>query len=542
MKAILILEENDRVLDRRKIEHFERLELGPSKEGSLPLPGCPPGVTFGVLEAKGGHVWIRNTHPRDPILVFGSLKKAHTREAGQVALGPGEMHELRYGDTVSFGTLPGRLKCGFETDEFDKLEAAEPGKGYAPASAWGSGDLPGLGEKLKAVKGDVAKARRDVVRVGGKTRALGRNLGVLLTVGLLAGGGVYLAGSRRTERLEEDLRGRVLALASTLADQKASYAESARALEEARTDYQKELASLENEFARLGADREANRIRLAELNEEIEGCKVDLKKNRPVELQFAELQREIDAGLYWIVCTVTTDKPVGELPERTPSTSISWTGTGFLVAGTSRIVTCKHVVQPQKFPECSALLARAQAQVVSISYAALPVGHRLQGGARAPFTSWDKTLTLERWGRDSLAPVDVPGKAGPTRCWVETNFLSDLGILRVQGPTPKGLRLATNAEFESIRKGHPVMLCGFPLGMNLFESGKVESSFTIGTVRKREVFLQHTAPTCSGNSGGPLVDLEGRVVGIISYMKTGEGVQHVNVCVPVPEARKLLEP
>ena len=96
-------------------------------------------------------------------------------------------------------------------------------------------------------------------------------------------------------------------------------------------------------------------------------------------------------------------------------------------------------------------------------------------------------------------------------------------------------------EYQEVKKGTPVMLCGFPLGRSLFESDRVDSSFTVGTVRMVGRFLHHTAPSCSGNSGGPLLDREGRVIGVISFVRTAETSQLMNSCVPITQVRTLLE-
>ena len=43
-----------------------------------------------------------------------------------------------------------------------------------------------------------------------------------------------------------------------------------------------------------------------------------------------------------------------------------------------------------------------------------------------------------------------------------------------------------------------------------------------------------------GNSGGPLIDEEGRVLGIVSFAITGDSAQNLNACVPITHANRLV--
>lgn len=87
----------------------------------------------------------------------------------------------------------------------------------------------------------------------------------------------------------------------------------------------------------------------------------------------------------------------------------------------------------------------------------------------------------------------------------------------------------------AVTDGQPVIAIGYPAavdraqGLNLQEMIEpltpVKSSGTVSAGRSTRQFdtILHTAPMASGNSGGPLVDLCGRVLGINSFGSISEG-------------------
>lgn len=101
----------------------------------------------------------------------------------------------------------------------------------------------------------------------------------------------------------------------------------------------------------------------------------------------------------------------------------------------------------------------------------------------------------------------------------------DLAVLGVEGLVRLPL-LLSEADAERLAKGTPVFAIGFPavgtrLGLVLetsFTTGAVSRSFT-GTWSEGGPpirIIQHSAPTNPGNSGGPIVNVCGQVVGVNS--------------------------
>jgi serine protease Do len=105
---------------------------------------------------------------------------------------------------------------------------------------------------------------------------------------------------------------------------------------------------------------------------------------------------------------------------------------------------------------------------------------------------------------------------------VGTDRDSDIAVIRVEhaGKLPT-LSLADSGE---LRQGQLVMAFGNPLGLE----GSVSMGVVSSTARQIKpddamVYVQTDAPINPGNSGGPLVDAEGRVVGINTFILTQSG-------------------
>jgi putative serine protease PepD len=150
------------------------------------------------------------------------------------------------------------------------------------------------------------------------------------------------------------------------------------------------------------------------------------------------------------------------------------------------------------------------------------------------------TFTVAAGGRSRPATV-----VGVAPC-------EDLALLRVQDT--KGLVTARLAPAGSVRQGETVIAMGFAADAAAGD----DPGSTRGVVSaKRTTFpdpapdvpaypavLQTDTPLNPGNSGGPLVDLEARVVGVDSAARTsgsdGRALQNVNYAITIDHAREVL--
>ena len=123
----------------------------------------------------------------------------------------------------------------------------------------------------------------------------------------------------------------------------------------------------------------------------------------------------------------------------------------------------------------------------------------------------------------------------------------DLALLRVDlgAPTEGGrvdARALALANSDDVVVGEHAVVIGNPLGL--------ESTLTDGLVSSRRIYegrawIQFSAPIGSGNSGGPVLNMRGEVIGVttasLSAREHGAAVaQNLNLAVPINELKKLL--
>jgi putative serine protease PepD len=115
-------------------------------------------------------------------------------------------------------------------------------------------------------------------------------------------------------------------------------------------------------------------------------------------------------------------------------------------------------------------------------------------------------------GGRSVSVRLADGRSAPAEV-VRTDPGSDLALLQVDGVS--GLTPATLGDSDGLSVGDTVLAFGSPLGL----TGTVTSGIVSAVDRDADDLgltdlIQTDAPINAGNSGGPLVDTAGRVVGI----------------------------
>jgi len=116
---------------------------------------------------------------------------------------------------------------------------------------------------------------------------------------------------------------------------------------------------------------------------------------------------------------------------------------------------------------------------------------------------------------------------------VATDLEHDLVLLAVESISGVPLKLADSSKVEV---GDPVFAIGNPHGLEgTFSQGIVSAVRDIDGQK----LLQLTAPISPGSSGGPVLDVQGSVVGVaVATMKSG---QNLNFAVPSQYLRNLLQ-
>ena len=95
----------------------------------------------------------------------------------------------------------------------------------------------------------------------------------------------------------------------------------------------------------------------------------------------------------------------------------------------------------------------------------------------------------------------------------------DLAILKVDVPTP--LHALAWGNSDDLRIGDPVLTIGNPLGLGMSVSAGIVSALNRNiNDSPYDDYIQTDAAINHGNSGGPLVDLEGEVVGVDTSLYT----------------------
>lgn len=179
--------------------------------------------------------------------------------------------------------------------------------------------------------------------------------------------------------------------------------------------------------------------------------------------------------------------------------------------------------------------------------AKLPDGQDLKGNGTGFFISEDGYLLTNAHVVEDAQRVKVRTKRGvlPAEI-IEINKREDLALLKVAGK----FQSLPIADDSSAGLGDTVFTIGFP---NISVQG-LEPKFTDGKIsslsgmRDDPITYQVSVPVQSGNSGGPLVNQQGQVVGVIvaklndmaMLRSTGSVAQNVNYAVKVRYLRKLL--
>jgi serine protease Do len=149
---------------------------------------------------------------------------------------------------------------------------------------------------------------------------------------------------------------------------------------------------------------------------------------------------------------------------------------------------------------------------------------------------------------NGMDEITVEGIAGEVvrATLLSADAAADVALLQLERVTA-AMRVARMGDSDAVRVGEQVMVVGAPYGLAYSMSvGWVSARWPPNTIfpdMPLAEFLQTTATINTGNSGGPLFNMVGEVVGIVSQniSKSG-GSEGLGFVVAINSARKLLVP
>lgn len=228
-------------------------------------------------------------------------------------------------------------------------------------------------------------------------------------------------------------------------------------------------------------------------------------------------------------------------------------GTAFLADRQGYLLTNRHVACP--WLEDARLmvligLLRQRPEKLEFGYTIYLWFEGQRAFSRVPALSDSEEL------EDIYMTESAYSSRGPRRVWiagvapapvrtrerVRSPLRDDFAVLQIE-TVPPGLQplpLAEDFRSEAIPKLTPLITLGFPLGSKT-QAATVNVSVTRGHVRRTfETLFQVDASLHPGNSGGPFIDAQGRVVGLAAVVAIRWARGPVPVATPLPDIGLVL--
>jgi serine protease Do len=239
---------------------------------------------------------------------------------------------------------------------------------------------------------------------------------------------------------------------------------------------------------------------------------------------------------------VTVRCGTGATPTKVTPPPFRETGTGWFVRPSGWLVTNAHVVSPAHRPP-SSLVGERNAQAIREACSA----NAADASAKSELEASISVLLPNGLKLPATVVKYSPPVAG------EEMSGQDLALLRLEASDLPTLALGDSA---SLQIGDKIHIIGFPgvvLGHELLNAtAKMEASVTNGGVsgfrqdRANQPVIQTDAPAAWGNSGGPALNQQGEVVGVLTFVSLaadtdGTLVQGFNFVIPSAAVAKFLE-
>jgi S1-C subfamily serine protease len=183
------------------------------------------------------------------------------------------------------------------------------------------------------------------------------------------------------------------------------------------------------------------------------------------------------------------------------------TGSGFIVAESGLIITNRHLVRDWEYSKPPGV---TNGRITSIQ------------------------VVLPHQKREDSVPADIY-KLG-------ADSSADVAVLKIadtRAPAVHGIE----ADFNATNQGDEVVVIGYPLGLDLLErtnDSRIDPSLSTGIVsRIGQDFIQLNLRAYHGNSGGPVLNRRGEVIGILTG--SVNSAQDIALATPIGAALSLVQ-
>ncbi|MBI3724112.1 trypsin-like peptidase domain-containing protein [bacterium] len=375
-------------------------------------------------------------------------------------------------------------------------------------------------------------------------------LSVLVVVGASTSIVFWMDSERKRTNLEEERRLGTEArrgledLKRVMAErEREGHAAEARMHEDLRAQVEHLEQSLERERTEARKNQRESNATITQLREELARTKLEVAKATEASAGrdnsgWKVIQKRVARSVVLVACSFNLKKKDGTTEH------FSCTGSGFFISKDGYICTNKHVVEPWKFRQLATRLVQEDLEVDQSTYvlAVWIAGTQFAVGNQfnlaTGYSTTAKTLEKVRAPNDRWTQASLPGDKSPRFMVHDDSSNEDLALLKATGGPFDALPLRRSSEGQ-VEKLDQVMIIGFPAGPAILEKGIAETSPSLGQVRKVEETITVSNAATGGNSGGPLLDSEGRVVGVITRIVNG--TEGLGICLKAQHVVELLE-
>jgi S1-C subfamily serine protease len=306
-------------------------------------------------------------------------------------------------------------------------------------------------------------------------------------------------------------------------------------------------------------------------NGKLDEARVDYLKNKAIQLALTkQLPADANALVNWMIDQILNDPLtyfVATDPVRQADVELVAQGSGMVISPDGYVVTNAHVAAPAEDELKKQLAANGLKTFVDqdvkdfiASAGAQATPDLVQKFTRAVTIFNTKYLQVARLDKAAFVQVGtaIPGvSTGAKNISAEVTAAGkeipgkDVAVLKVERKDMPTVPLGDDAQ---INTGDKVYVLGYPAEATfqpvLSKESQVEPTMTTGTVSAKKSVpggwsvIQMDAPITHGNSGGPVLDSNGRVIGIATFgtvdPTTGQQVQGFNFAVPVSVVREFV--